>query len=522
MPSTIKTPGVYIQELDAFGNTVIPVPTAVPAFIGYTQKTSFNGKSLINKAVRITSLSEFLNIFGSDAPQVQYNITPASENSDPHAVFSIEGDAYSISRANVHYRMYSSLKFFYENGGGDCFVMSIGAYDYSIPAITDTNGFTKALTLLKKVEEPTILLIPDVVEVMDPTVNSSSANYLQNKYAKAYAIQSEMINHCGEMKNRFAILDIPGGYNEKEAHITSTESFRDNIEPALPEFNGYAAAYYPWLHTTVYQQAEINYSNINKNSYPIVLELLTKEFKDAKTACVDPKMRDLINAFSETPGMEPQKADAILQNLSISYRLLLSEIMADMNLIAPAAGMAGIYTTVDNNQGVWVAPANISIQSTISPSIKIDSATQEILNAPINGKSICAIRAFTGMGNLVWGARTLDGNSNDWRYINIRRTIIYIEQSIREAAKAYVFAPNDAGTWINVKSMISSFLTGLWKQGGLVGSTPTDAFSVHVGLGSTMTPEDILNGIMHVAVRVAVSHPAEFIEITFQQEMQKG
>jgi hypothetical protein len=141
---------------------------------------------------------------------------------------------------------------------------------------------------------------------------------------------------------------------------------------------------------------------------------------------------------------------------------------------------------------------------------------------PIDGKSICAIRAFTGRGNLVWGARTLDGNSNDWRYINVRRTLMYIEQSVQDAAKAYVFAPNDAGTWVNVKSMISSFLTGLWKQGGLVGPKPADAFSVTIGLGSTMTGDDILNGIMRVAVKVAVSHPAEFIEITFQQEMQKG
>ncbi len=196
--------------------------------------------------------------------------------------------------------------------------------------------------------------------------------------------------------------------------------------------------------------------------------------------------------------------------------------MEHMNLIAPSAGMAGIYTTVDNNEGVWVAPANVGIQSTITPAIKIDHAAQEDLNMPIDGKSICAIRAFTGRGNLVWGARTLDGNSNDWRYINVRRTLMYIEQSVQDAAKSYVFAPNDAGTWVNVKSMISSFLTGLWKQGGLVGPKPADAFSVTIGLGSTMTGDDILNGIMRVAVKVAVSYPAEFIEITFQQEMQKG
>ena len=123
---------------------------------------------------------------------------------------------------------------------------------------------------------------------------------------------------------------------------------------------------------------------------------------------------------------------------------------------------------------------------------------------------------------MVWGARTLDGNSNDWRYINVRRTLIFLEQSIKDATNAYVFAPNDATTWVNVQSMISSFLTGVWNQGGLVGPKPADAFSVSVGLGSTMTNDDIQQGIMRVSVKVAVSHPAEFIEITFEQEMQKA
>tara|TARA_B100000780_G_scaffold36227_1_gene22582 strand:+ start:206 stop:550 length:345 start_codon:yes stop_codon:yes gene_type:complete len=112
-------------------------------------------------------------------------------------------------------------------------------------------------------------------------------------------------------------------------------------------------------------------------------------------------------------------------------------------------------------------------------------------------------------------------NSNDWRFVNVRRTMIHIEQSVQDAAKPYVFEENDADTWVNVKSAISNFLTGLWKQGGLVGPTPADSFSVNIGLGSTMTADDILNGIMRVAVKVAVSHPEEFIELTYKQEMKK-
>ena len=138
------------------------------------------------------------------------------------------------------------------------------------------------------------------------------------------------------------------------------------------------------------------------------------------------------------------------------------------------------------------------------------------------GKSINAIRPFVGEGTLVWGARTLDGNSLDWRYINVRRTMIMIEESIRLAAKAYVFEPNTAQTWVTIRSMIENFLTSVWKAGGLAGAVPTDAFSVHVGLGQTMTPVDILEGKLLITVLVAVTRPAEFIEITFQQQMQKS
>jgi len=121
---------------------------------------------------------------------------------------------------------------------------------------------------------------------------------------------------------------------------------------------------------------------------------------------------------------------------------------------------------------------------------------------------------------LVWGARTLDGNSQDWRYIPVRRTVIYIEQSIKNLLEPYVFSANTQATWTAVKAMAENFLTGLWRDGGLAGATAQDAFFVQVGLGSTMTNEDILNGFMNMTIGVAITRPAEFIILTFQQQMQ--
>jgi len=177
---------------------------------------------------------------------------------------------------------------------------------------------------------------------------------------------------------------------------------------------------------------------------------------------------------------------------------------------------------VDNSRGVWKAPANVSLNAVVSPAVNITHDDQEDLNVTTQGKSINAIRTFIGEGTLVWGARTLDGNSLDWRYVNVRRTMIMLEESIKLATKAYVFEDNNAKTWVTIKSMIRNFLTGIWKRGGLAGASPDDAFGVFAGLGETMTPEDILEGILRVTVLVAITRPAEFIEITFQQQMQKS
>lgn len=185
--------------------------------------------------------------------------------------------------------------------------------------------------------------------------------------------------------------------------------------------------------------------------------------------------------------------------------------------------MAGIYARVDSTRGVWQAPANVGVRNVISPAVLVTSQQQGELNVdPLSGKSINVMRVFTGRGPLVWGARTLDGNSNEWRYINVRRLFIYLEESIRRASAFVVFEPNDANTWVGVKGMIEAFLTGVWRDGGLTGATPQEAFFVNVGLGSTMTSTDILEGRMIIEIGVAAVRPAEFIILRFVHIVQES
>lgn len=191
-----------------------------------------------------------------------------------------------------------------------------------------------------------------------------------------------------------------------------------------------------------------------------------------------------------------------------------------MGLIPTSGAMAGIYATVDRTRGVWKAPANISIADIIGPSVKINDEIQADLNVHTTGKSINAVRSFTGKGTIVWGARTLDGNSNEWRYIPVRRFFNMAEESIKKATEPFTFEPNDANTWVRVRAMIENFLTIQWRNGALAGATTQQAFYVKIGLGETMTAQDILEGRMIIEIGMAVVRPAEFIILKFAHKMQ--
>lgn len=213
-----------------------------------------------------------------------------------------------------------------------------------------------------------------------------------------------------------------------------------------------------------------------------------------------------------------------LENSNKNYKNIMSAVAKQANILPPTGAMAGVYTLVDNTEGVWYAPANRNIDAVVAPMVPINDDQQAPLNVDaLAGKSINVIRSFYGRGPaMIWGARTMAGNSLDWKYINVRRLMIMIEQSVANAAFSLVFEPNDASTWTTCESMINNFLHNLWSEGALQGSTPAAAYNVMVGLGKTMTPLDILEGIMRVQVQVAPVRPAEFIIITYEQEMPKA
>jgi len=687
---TYKTPGVYVEEIQLFPPSVVPVATAIPAFIGYTENhKDDNGDSLLLKPTRIKSLLEFREKFGGKFIPSSYAvfIDTAAGNS----VKNIE--SRNNSNEARRYFMYACLRHYFDNGGGPCYIVSVGKFPSAIQVGDATSGLLGGIAKLKEVDEPTLILFPDAVGLVDGTGKADLANFA--------SVQNAALIQSKNLQDRFAILDVMEGDKDRSVLLDPIDNFRNNVS-SNPDEVKYGAAYYPWLQTTYKPTLQYrNFALFNNANPPVAvdpatlttdpiinafltllnlrtsdstavagavatagfnastfnlsaLKTLWKQRKDAVVAAgdlattrtafgnllllirqialsfqvldgsfpadsadlqaivgklkadatlkiaiadiigfeKDPQVRAGIDTpanwgvaevdtaysalngtawisvatVSGIPVVAPPKAyaganvqertksaindpqlESLFNGLAAGwmslfeaaeflygqaekqlfanhpfFRDLTERVKREMSIIPPSGAVAGVYASTDRSRGVWKAPANVSLNAVVAPAVKINHQDQMDLNVTSTGKSVNAIRAFTGKGTMVWGARTLAGNDNEWRYVPVRRFYNFAEESIKKATEPFVFEPNDANTWIKVRAMIENFLTVLWRQGALQGATTNEAFYVKVGLGETMTPLDILEGRMIVEIGMAVVRPAEFIILKFSHKMQES
>lgn len=545
-----KTPGVYVEEISTLPPSVAEVSTAIPVFIGCTEKGP--------QVARISTLLEYKTLFGGSKP-TGFKVH-ASEDADS----GLAVEATDATDSQPEFLMYYCMSHYFKNGGGPCYVIPAG--DYS--AAPKKEGFETALGLLEKEDEPTLILLTDAVKL-------AAADY--------HDLCQQVLQQCDKLHDRFAIFDVQAG---------DTKAFREGVGTnALM----YGAAYYPYLLTTLnfsYNEEDVEIQSaataddsaswekdfaadtivVGYTGAPGTtpkVKIISGDGAVALEFTVDADLLTVRNVTGRTGGevttawdtwagsndaagfsiaasgdgtgevqhtsnanvdLEPQagsgpsdRLHSLKEGQTALYNLVKTELSKQRVVLPPSAAMAGIYARVDRQRGVWKAPANVSVSAVIGPVTKTTHEAQAELNVdPTAGKSINAIRAFTGKGTLVWGARTLAGNDNEWRYVPVRRLFILIEESIQKSTGFAVFEPNDATTWLKVKGMIESYLYGLWERGALAGPTPESAYFVNVGLGTTMTGQDILEGRMIVEVGVAAVRPAEFIILRFSHKMQEA
>lgn len=580
--ASYKTPGVYVKEISKLPASVAPVATAIPAFIGYTEKREKNGEILAaNTPVRITSLLEYEEIFGGPfAENLTVTLTGDSVAEEDTAI------AVAATTALSSYSLYNNLVMYFGNGGGPCYVVSVGFYATPpLPAdpttLIDVDNLQAGLSAVEKEDEVTLLAVPEAI-VLSPANRS--------------LINNAMLTQCDKLQDRFAIMDaavLGGSVNEDGI------GFRSDVGN---DYLKYGASYYPSLKTTFHLNYDAGDVTIidnrtggavfNGSSLAIIQDGIaeaaaatgTVAIADVAslsgatitvdgnalvegtdwTAATDSitTAASLASAIDDLASVSAAGAGEVVTitasapgsagnsitlatthsaNAAVSGPTLaggVDEVLADKtlgnNIVAaiketfdivlyPSATMAGVYARVDFQRGVWKAPANVSLRMVQTPTVLVTNKQQENMNVDAtSGKSINVIRSFAGKGTLVWGARTLAGNDNEWRYIPVRRLFIFIEESVKKATEFVVFEPNDAKTWLRTKTMIENFLTGLWRDGALAGAKPEEAFYVKVGLGETMTSLDILEGRMNIEIGLAAVRPAEFIILKFSHKLQQS
>jgi len=641
MATSYKTPGVYIEEISKFPPSVAQVETAIPAFVGYTEQAVVDGEDYhdatpekIISPVKIRSLPEFEFYFGGAPDPTNIEVELKADNSVKSA---------KVNSINL---LFDSVRMFYANGGGECFIVSVGGYN-SKPGDVKKEDLLAGLAALEKEDLPTLLVIPETVHLSE---------------AQAGEVHAAMLAQCNKLQDRFAVLDLVGGQKEITPSDDPVAEFRNNVGM---NYLKYGAAYYPWIKTTL--PFKIDYdailagtfkkegSNIdvktlfnsdvvgaiknidddissqqpltadtsvtldNKTSLEDFAKKLYADFSafyslslkdndlgDSNSAASirekfkkeDSNFHRLVktlfeyNHFSESANSDSPWAAPLLDNSTYNFtgdfsnypfdppsndnndiyttastasnaapyfkaladklealiesfytelkasRKSRTEMLREVDpvysgivnaisskgvVLPPSGAVVGKYASVDRERGVWKSPANVSITAVKGPSVNITHEEQGDLNIDTEaGKSVNAIRAFTGKGTLIWGARTLAGNDNEWRYIAVRRFFNMVEESVKKATSQFVFEPNDANTWVKVRAMIENFLTLQWRAGALAGAKQDQAFYVRVGLGQTMTAQDVLNGYMHVEIGMAVVRPAEFIVLKFSHKMQES
>lgn len=500
---SLQVPGVYISESMPAPGAIVAVATAVPAFIGITQRAARGANSLLDQPTRIGSMDEYTALFGG-APDHAGCVEYARGASDRAA---------AVVTLAARFYLHAAMRMYFANGGGDCYITAVGLYD----DITAAGGLarggfaarcTAALAQLSSVPDVTLVLVPDAV--------LAGADAWE-------AITQQQLRHCSAQR-RFAIIDVVDG---DRPHVAGDDadaiSGRQGLRARLGgnACRSYGAAYYPWLDTSLYGSSEQNLGWISAQSRAALLADAIDDARrlgtlDADLAALVPAAKGLDHAAA---ALQSPQVHAALCTASPRYRQVMQEALKQANVVPPAAAMAGVYARNDGERGVQHAPANVAIRAADSATVTLLQHEQDDLSTPRDGIAVNPIRAFPDWGLLVWGARTLDGNSRDWRYVSARRTANMVEQSLVRALAAYANRPNDSGTWTAIRTATSAFLENLWRAGVLAGSRADDAFSVAIGQGETMTGVDMLDKRLVLVVRLAVTRPAEFSELTLTQAM---
>lgn len=543
-------PGVYIEEIPSGSKPIEAVGTSTACFIGPTTKGHTNNTSVVTagnfEPELINKWDDYDEIFGG-IQDSETTTTGAYPMGDPmgnsvSAFFKNGGSkAYIIRVGTSGVKSAGS----YDDGGGVAYMTFTAANEgvwgnNLIVKITPKAGTVAASAeFTVEIGEGTI----DTGEIdtfsvkesfTDVSLDSSSPAYIENKINDGSSLVSV---DCVEATTASAITDLlaeANGYGYVEFGATVSAGGVDGADGS----DG-ATTDYDSVFTALLKYRDVNIICLpgkyyNGDSGATVAEQDMVAVIDSAIAhCSTMKNRMVIVDPPYASEFEKEKDvnDLVLPTSTYSalyypwVKVSNPHYDADDNpgaatniLVPPSAYAAGMWAKIDGKRGVWKAPAGIETQILGAAGLEyvVEDAEQDYLN-PV---AVNCLRTLPSYGRVIWGARTLATKADpEWRYVPVRRTAMFIEESVFNGIQWAVFEPNNHNLWAALRNNIGSFLNGLFRAGAFQGEKANDAYFVRCGLGDTMTQGDIDRGQVIVTIGFAPLKPAEFVIVRIQQKV---
>ena len=523
MPVTPSYPGLYIEELPLSAHTISAAPTSIAAFVGYTHPYKTDPERF-GVATRIFGFSEYEARFGglyssglldSNVARAVYQFF-ANGGSDAYVVglepkfYDAAGavlgsflDAASAFTATVPSTTAGAGLVFTALELADLTPMKVSITNLRPPTGgTPNNTFDVTIAYGNRIETYRGIVIGgDPKLAPDAQINGASSLVRVAAQGGNFGTALPALPATGALTVQFAATQ-PAGFNSSFSAMDFIDVFQ--AETSLDKVEIFNLLLVPGVSDNAVLSAALAFAE-RKRAFAIV----------------DPPANAVADSGAATPidsflGLIPRS-----QNAALYFPYLLSNdpVSGATVPIAPSGYVAGIYARTDSRRGVWKAPAGLetTLLNTIGP---IGSG---LMNDPRHGvlnlESVNCLRAFNGVGTVVFGSRTLVADNPSFaqsKYVPVRRMTLFIEQTLLANLRWVVFEPNDEPLWVAIRSSIEGFMLSLFNQGGLQGSKPSQAFQVKCD-ASTTTADDQQNGIVNIIVAFAPLKPAEFVIIKIAQ-----
>lgn len=511
MPVTLAHPGVYIQELQPDVRTIRGVPTSITAFLGRARR------GLVDHAVRVQGFGEFIRLYGGlwDESLMSYAVN--------HFFLNGGGDALIV---RVHHES--------APGGRDRAFADLPAEGGGALQIEAASPGTWGNRLQAVVTHPDPAT-PGAADLFHLTIQESDgqtppAIVAEEKFMRLSldpAGPRFVTDVLEQESNLVRVLGaLPGGRPTMPAPPASAVSFGggddggtiSDSDVAGPNFENDRRGLYALEDVDLFNLLCIPpFSDVDDVDPATWDEAVAYAARRRAVVIVDPPVT--WNDPNDVPGEVTNLVNRSPNAVLYFPRIRTSDPLRENRLrdFAPSGAVAGVIARTDSSRGIWKAPAGQ--EASITGARELVVRLTDGQNGILNPRGVNCLRTFPATGRVVWGARTLMGDddlASQWAYLPVRRTALYIEESLFRGSQWVVFEPNDEKLWSQIRLTLGSFMHGLFRQGAFQGTTPRQAYFVKCD-AETTTQADIDRGIVNIIVGFAPLKPAEFVVIQIQQ-----